>query len=172
MSDPLIDSVRQLLDDAASVFADVEGVDGITQARARLDEPLRVAIAGKVKAGKSTLLNALVGEKVAPTDTGECTRIVTWYQDGHVFRVMLHPADDIPPIQARFHRDDGAIEVDLEGYSPAEVDKLEITWPTRSLAAITLIDTPGVDTLSDDIAGKAQEFLDPKDTETPADAVL
>ena len=27
----------------------------------RLDEPLRVAIAGKVKAGKSTLLNALVG---------------------------------------------------------------------------------------------------------------
>ncbi|MDN5750703.1 MAG: dynamin family protein, partial [Pseudonocardia sp.] len=39
---------------------------------ARLDEPLRVAIAGKVKAGKSTLLNALVGEQVAPTDAGEC----------------------------------------------------------------------------------------------------
>ena len=39
----------------------------------RLDEPLRVAIAGKVKAGKSTLLNALVGEQVAPTDAGECT---------------------------------------------------------------------------------------------------
>ena len=48
----------------------------------RLDEPLRVAIAGKVKAGKSTLLNALVGEQVAPTDAGECTRVVTWYRDG------------------------------------------------------------------------------------------
>ena len=48
---------------------------------ARFDEPLRVAIAGKVKAGKSTLLNALVGEEIAPTDAGECTRVVTWYLD-------------------------------------------------------------------------------------------
>ena len=57
----------------------------------RLDEPLRVAIAGKVKAGKSTLLNALVGEQVAPTDAGECTRVVTWYRDGTTPRIVLHP---------------------------------------------------------------------------------
>ena len=48
----------------------------------RLDEPLRVAIAGKMKSGKSTLLNVLVGEEIAPTDAGECTRILTWYQYG------------------------------------------------------------------------------------------
>ena len=52
-----------------------------------LDGPLRVAIAGKVKAGKSTLLNALVGERVAPTDASECTRVVTWYRNSHVYRV-------------------------------------------------------------------------------------
>ena len=39
---------------------------GSPSCASRLDGPLRVAIAGKVKAGKSTLLNALVGEKVAP----------------------------------------------------------------------------------------------------------
>ena len=61
----------------------------------RLDEPLRVAIAGKVKAGKSTLLNALVGEQVAPTDAGECTRVVTWYRDGATPRIVLHPRDGV-----------------------------------------------------------------------------
>ena len=66
----------------------------------RLDEPLRVAIAGKVKAGKSTLLNALVGEQVAPTDAGECTRVVTWYRDGTTPRIVLHPRTGTPPAAA------------------------------------------------------------------------
>ena len=34
--------------------------------RARLREPLRLAVAGMVKAGKSTVLNALIGEQIAP----------------------------------------------------------------------------------------------------------
>ena len=46
----------------------------------RLREPLRLALAGIVKAGKSTLLNAMLGEQIAPTDAGECTRVVTWYR--------------------------------------------------------------------------------------------
>ena len=75
----------------------------------RLDEPLRVAIAGKVKAGKSTLLNALVGEQVAPTDAGECTRVVTWYRDGTTPRIVLHPRTGAPrPLPVRRH--DGALD--------------------------------------------------------------
>ena len=58
----------------------------------RLDEPLRVAIAGRVKAGKSTLLNALVGERLAATDAGECTRIVTWYRNALGYRVVADRA--------------------------------------------------------------------------------
>jgi hypothetical protein len=76
------------------------------------------------------------------------------------------------PVQARFHRDDGAIDVDLGGRDPSSIDRLDITWPSSSLRQLTLIDTPGVDTLSEGIAERAFEFLDPKDTETPADAVL
>ena len=52
--------------------------DEITKICDRADEPLRVAIAGKVKAGKSTLLNALVGDELAPTDAGECTKPVSY----------------------------------------------------------------------------------------------
>src|SRR5882672_3666526 len=55
--------------------------------RRRLDEPLRVAIAGRLKAGKSTLVNALIGRRVAPTEVGECTRIVTQFRYGTADRV-------------------------------------------------------------------------------------
>lgn len=49
---------------------------------ARLAEPLRIALAGTLKAGKSTLVNALVGDDIAPTDATEATRIVTWFRHG------------------------------------------------------------------------------------------
>ncbi len=167
----LVDQARTVLLEAQTAFAGTDA-SAIDEALARLDEPLRVAIAGKVKAGKSTLLNALVGERLAPTDTGECTKIVTWYQDGHTFRVLVHPNDGSEPVQARFHRDEGAIEVDLNGLESSQVDKIDVTWPSSGLRKLTLIDTPGVDSLSDGIATKAFEFLDPEDNDTPADAVL
>src|SRR2546430_10311936 len=55
--------------------------------RRRLSEPLRVAIAGRLKSGKSTLVNALIGRRVAPTEVGECTRIVTQFRYGTADRV-------------------------------------------------------------------------------------
>src|SRR2546430_15910551 len=38
--------------------------------RRRLSEPLRVAIAGRLKSGKSTLVNALIGRRGAPPQGG------------------------------------------------------------------------------------------------------
>ena len=60
--------------------------------RRRLSEPLRVAIAGRLKSGKSTLVNALIGRRVAPTEVGECTRIVTQFRYGTA-DLVEHGAD-------------------------------------------------------------------------------
>lgn len=57
---------------------------------ARLNEPMRIALAGTLKAGKSTLVNALVGETVAPTDATEATRIVTWFRHGPTPKVIAN----------------------------------------------------------------------------------
>ena len=138
----------------------------------RLDEPLRVAIAGKVKAGKSTLLNALVGEQVAPTDAGECTRVVTWYRDGAAPRIMLHPLDGAPrglPVR----RHDGALTIDLGGTPAEQCDRLVVDWPAQTLRSTTLIDTPGIASTSKAVSQRTVDFLDPDDeTPTEADAVV
>ncbi len=137
----------------------------------RFDEPLRVAIAGKVKAGKSTLLNALVGEEIAPTDAGECTRIVTWYQDAQVPRVTMFPRS-APARQLAISRSNGALSFDLQGLPVEEVDRLEVEWPSQSLRTQTLIDTPGIASLSADTSARAGAFLAPEDAPSQADAVI
>nr|MDQ2709289.1 dynamin family protein [Actinomycetota bacterium] len=170
-------AVRGLLYNAAKVYADSPAAHHWLQSHlARFDEPLRVAIAGKVKAGKSTLLNALVGEEIAPTDAGECTRVVTWYQDGPSPKVLLHPRGGpgaaSKPRQLSINRRDGALSFDLGGTSPDKIDRLTVDWPSQSLRGTTLIDTPGIDSLSHDVSARSHEFLAPSDEPTAADAVI
>jgi hypothetical protein len=168
----LSDAVRDVLQKAMTRYRDQpHTVELLRRQLVRLDEPLRVAIAGKVKAGKSTLLNALVGEAVAPTDAGECTKVVTWYRDGPSPRVTMYPRQG-PPRALPVVRRDGALDMEL-GASAADVDRLVVDWPTRSLRTTTLIDTPGVASVNKDVSARAERFLDPDDdTPTEADAVI
>jgi Dynamin family len=167
----LIDRTRAALAQAMAVYRDTEHHRRLAAVRDRLDEPLRVAVAGRVKAGKSTLLNALVGERLAPTDAGECTRVVTWYRDGHTYQVLATPKQGAPR-QLRFSRDDGAIDIDLGGLRSADLAQLIVTWPARALRAVTLIDTPGIGSLSEQTTRRTWDLLVPADEETPADAVV
>jgi predicted GTPase len=168
----LLSSVCELLADAVQAFRGTPQEQPLRDVLDRVDEPLRVAIAGKIKAGKSTLLNALVGEELAPTDEGECTRIVTWYRNGHTYQVMAEPTVG-EPRQVPFNRDDGALEVELGSLRPEEIDRLVVDWPSRSLERLTLIDTPGIASVSADVSAKSYNFLTPDDDRTTeADAVL
>jgi hypothetical protein len=171
MRDPLIERTRAVLTRAFDVYRGTGHDARLAALRDRLDEPLRVAIAGRVKSGKSTLLNALVGERLAPTDEGECTRIVTWYRDGHTYEVLARPVAG-QPRQLRFSRESDAIHVDLGGLKPEDVTELFVTWPSQALRTATLIDTPGIGSLSERVSRRAWELLTADDEETPADAVV
>jgi len=139
--------------------------------RAGLREPLRVAIVGRVKAGKSTLLNALLRERIAPTDAGECTRHVCWYRHGQGYAVGAW-LEDGTHISLPFRRGDDAIEIEL-GTASSELRALDVTWPAAALAGLTLIDTPGVGSSNEAIRLRAAAFLHGEDHIAPeADAVV
>ena len=161
-----------LLQEALDAYRDEPGaVEELEGYRRRLAEPLRVAIAGMVKAGKSTLLNAIVGEEIAPTDTGECTRIVTWYRHGHTPRITLYPKSGEPRILP-LKRANGRLVFVLDGARAEDVDRLDVEWPSPALLSMTLIDTPGIASLSQEVSARSTQFLAPEDAPSEADAVI
>jgi hypothetical protein len=134
--------------------------DGAARARGRrlraeltaivdqLDRPLQLAVAGAVSAGKSTLINAVLGRAIAPVDAGECTRIVTWYeyggQDKDGLVIVEHRSGQV----TRLRLDDrGALPAEL-GVSVDEVVRLRVRIAQPWLRTVTVIDTPGMNTVS------------------------
>lgn len=164
------DAVRAV---AATVAASLPPAEAevVARAVARLDEPLRVAIAGRVKAGKSTLLNALVGRALAATDAAECTRCVTWYLDGPGYGATLVDHGG-RRVEVGLHLDDDQASVDLRGHDIDDVARLEVTYPSQHLRDLTLIDTPGVASISEQVSARATSFLAPPDGERGADVVV
>ncbi|APA95169.1 dynamin family protein [Nocardia seriolae] len=196
----LVPETRGLVAAARRALGDRPWVRGqLEECARRLDEPLRVALAGQLKAGKSTLLNALVGQDIAPTDATECTRLVTWYRNGTAPRVTAYSADGARAdvVVRRGRGTEGlpgahGLTFDLSALrwnsaapgnapgsrgtvGPREVEQLAVEWPSAELAQTTIIDTPGISSLSRDVSARTQRLLTPGGPGPalpPADAVL
>jgi hypothetical protein len=107
----------------------------------RLREPVRVAVVGRVNSGKSTMVNALLGQRVAPTDVSECTQLVSWFRYGHPQRVEVEQLDGrrvTVPLGP-----DGLLPAQLP-VPAASVRSLQCFLANDALRSLTLIDTPGI----------------------------
>ena len=153
----VVDRIERLCSHAETLGTD-DVIQDVSAVRSRLSEPLRVAIAGRVKAGKSTLLNALVGERLAATDASECTSIVTWYRHGSSYGVtaVLRTGESR---ELRFGRGSAGLDIDLDVLDPDDVEHLEVTWPTSRLSRMTLIDTPGLGSVDTRRSERAKQLL-------------
>ncbi|HET7074323.1 MAG TPA: isoniazid-induced dynamin-like GTPase IniC [Mycobacterium sp.] len=137
---------------------------------ARLAEPIRIALAGTLKAGKSTLVNALVGEDIAPTDATEATRIVTWFRHGPTPKVTANHwggrHSNVP-----INRSDG-LTFDFRTLNPGDVVDLDVEWPAQELVNTTIVDTPGTSSLTRDASERTLRLLVPPDGVPRVDAVV
>ena len=156
LRDAVIATCAQLLPRCGDTTA-----DGVRQVIARLEAPLQVVVAGRISSGKSTLVNALIGRRVAPTAVGECTHLVTRFSYGTVDRVEVVLRNDhrLPlPFDA-----DGMIPADVAsqaGVPLQDVSHLEAYLTSSLLSALTVIDTPGLGSLDAESAGRTTGLLD------------
>jgi hypothetical protein len=128
----------------------------------QLDQPCVVAVVGRMKAGKSTFINALLGEDVATIGAAETTATITYLKYGN--------PDPVRPVRCYFrgggYEDvgkaflDGLQGHDLDTLRRAEgISHLEYRLPNPYLERIVLVDTPGTMAVVAEHQNRTAEFL-------------
>ncbi len=139
--------------------------EGVDAARARLDNPFTLMVLGDFKRGKSTLINALIGEQLLTSDvTPETVTInpVSW-GSSHDFEAVLNDGGTVS-LERNELKSEQLARI-LPGL-PAPVDHLRLRSPTRWLEGLKIVDTPGLSDLMGRFDAQVQAFL-PK-----ADAII
>lgn len=153
--------------DAVAAFAETQGlreVERETRAlRAELDRPLLLAVLGEFNAGKSTMINAFIGAKVAPMGIVPTTATLNVLRGGAERRVRL-VRDDGGTREGDYDSLGGFLD-DAEEAGQA-VDHVEIVLPSERLESVWIMDSPGTNALD-----PAHERL-AKEAARRADAVL
>lgn len=121
----------------------------LTRLTDELDQPLRVAVTGRVNAGKSTLVNALLRQRIAPTDVSECTQYAAWFRFGTPERVEVVGPDGTR--RAVTLRPDGRLPAALGDLNDHDVARIDVFLSNETLRNLTLIDTPGLASGRDDV---------------------
>jgi GTPase SAR1 family protein len=117
-------------------------------------EVFRLLVLGDMKRGKSTFLNALMGENLLPTDVNPCTAVLTILRYGPEKRVTVHFNDDRAPETLSFEafkqrytiRPDQAKKLEDEGtLAFPNVDYAVVEYPLALLEkGVEIVDSPGL----------------------------
>jgi hypothetical protein len=158
--------LKTFLTEAAGRLREARLPEALAEAMGRLsgrvDQPCVVAVVGRMKAGKSTFLNALLGGDLAKVGAAETTATINYFCYGR-------PNPERP---ARCHWQNGAVtEVDqafVDGLQGNDVETLrraggirhlEYHLPIPYLSRVTLVDTPGTCAVVEEHVQRTAEFL-------------
>lgn len=172
----LRERVEMLLQQAIELTAHSKTLESLNKelkaSCARLTQPMCIAVVGRINAGKSTIVNALMQEELAPVDANEATYNVSWIRYGETKSYTVHFRDNSPSEQ----RD--TLE-DLKEYVLRSTNKsreaiqnnvkyVEVTFPAPMLKTFNIIDTPGLNSEFGYDSRNTKDFL----RESKPDAIL
>jgi GTPase Era involved in 16S rRNA processing len=116
-------------------------------------QEFRVAVIGDFSQGKSTLLNALIGEEIQPTRAVPCSACVSILTYGEEQRIICHYLDGHrEEIELQEYRDKSSLDKDLalerlsESIAQNQVKEIIFEHPKLELCknGVTIIDSPGL----------------------------
>jgi GTPase SAR1 family protein len=139
----------------------VEALNMVIAARERLARPLTIAIMGEFSAGKSTFVNALLGEAVAPMGVLPTTNTINVFRRGTGRGARVHYRDgSISTVAA------AQLDPYLRNLDDAEADRirhLEIDRVGERMGDAAVVDTPGLNALDEYHEKVARAFIEEAD---------
>ncbi|MDI1478766.1 dynamin family protein [Polyangium sp. y55x31] len=155
-----IASWPDLLDELGRSARALERLDVVTSIEAiavERERPLRVAVVGEFNAGKSTFLNALLGEDVAPTGVLPTTATlhwVAWAPDPFARIVVRGAPDRVVP--------HAGLKAALKSLAASgeRVERVFIYAPIERLKRVEILDTPGFNAPDPDHIAAARQAFD------------
>lgn len=134
--------------------------DALEVIRSRAADRMRVAVVGRVSSGKSTLVNALIGEECVATGSQELTFNVNRLRYGSRPGLMVHYKDGRPPapydlgalMSLTARRDEHMAEL-------RQIREVVVEIAADYLRSFELIDTPGLDSVFGDDSLNTLRFL-------------
>lgn len=144
-------------------------------------QPFTLAVVGRMKTGKSTLLNSLMGFPLALSDVEEATATINWIRYGtgdQTGRMIVHWRDGRNEIVPRERIAEWSGKTPEVLQRAQQTDWLEFFADLPVLKRIQFVDTPGTGSAVAAHEQMAREFLSPNAIETSvaegrkADAVV
>lgn len=163
---PIEDS-EKLIETAWSLFENIpfgrRYLEQLSDLKVRLHQPCELAIAGKVKAGKSSFLNVLIGEELAKVGDTETTATINRFCYGK---------PEFPDRPVKVVWDDGNVTYETQDFMnnlqgrgrdvlkvASKIDYLEYHIEHPMLRELILVDTPGTGAVVDEHQDVAEMYF-------------
>ncbi len=130
-----------------------------------INSPLLVMVMGEFSRGKSTFINALVGQSIAMVDAKPTTAVITKLSYGEKDKITVFMRDG----SVKDYDTDSFARLTAQGSDESnklhkEIDYVERTLPIDMLKSMSIIDSPGLNSINDVHEEATKRFMDKADT--------
>ena len=131
-----------------------------------ISAPLMIMVMGEFSTGKSTFINAWVGDEIAAVNATPTTAVITKLCYGEQDKILVHFTDgaekevkkaSFKQLTAKNEKEDGEITHD-------NIEYVERQLPLDMLQYVTIIDSPGLNDINEKHSDTTKKFVNNADT--------
>lgn len=140
--------------------------DGLEEIIEHTAEPLMLMVMGSFSTGKSSFINALVGEEIAAVEAKPTTAVVTKLCYGAKDKLLLHFRDGSvkPATPKEFNRMTAVNDEAQLNEIHDKLDYVERQMPMDILKQVSIIDSPGLNDVVEKHSEATERFVSKADT--------